>query len=231
MFSLCALPFNSTFVPNKTLLEQLNIEELQAMTIVITQLYTDSMGVAPESSCIKPYFRHLWKFFVFMYSTVGLLGAAGNIYMIAVMTAETNFRRFVNYLLLNLSLCDVFKCLVVLPISMCVLLLKHWYFGVTMCYLLPVLQTFPVIVSMVTYFLIALNRYFLVFHSSSKTLSKRIYIFLMAAVWVSSACLAIPLKVGFLNFSKVIRCFAFFSELLKLTSRLVKRMHRKYSAR
>lgn len=185
---------NSSFQPNKTLLEQLNVDELQAMTLLISQIMVDSV-YPPETPCVKPHFRHIWKFFIFIYSIVGVLGAAGNIYMITVMLAETNFRRFVNYLLLNLSLCDIFKCLVVLPLTLCVLLLKHWWFGVTMCYLLPVLQMFPVVVSMVTYVLIALNRYFLVFHSSNRALSRKIYLFMMVAVWVCCMCLALPLKV------------------------------------
>lgn len=104
----------------------------------------DPVANPDENLCIKPHFRYIWIFLAIIFITVGILALIGNLYMIFVMLTELSLRRFINFLLLNLCISDIIKCVAVLPTSQLLLLLRHWFLGEAMCYLLPMCQAFPV---------------------------------------------------------------------------------------
>lgn len=123
-----------------------NEERAALLYYVLDPLKDDSMANSDENLCIKPHFRHIWIFLAIVFITVGILALIGNLYMIFVMLTELSLRRFINFLLLNLCISDIIKCVAVLPTSQMLLLLRHWFLGEAMCYLLPMCQAFSVII-------------------------------------------------------------------------------------
>src|SRR5262245_44967283 len=112
---------NSTHIQaNWTAIGSLNREEMNLLYSTL-QTVNATMG-----TCFKQHFVTWWQLFACMYALVGLAGAFGNIYMIAIMFLKTSFRRCINFLLFNLCLSNLVKCLVVLPVSLYVLLIAHW---------------------------------------------------------------------------------------------------------
>lgn len=176
---------------NKTALDMLAPHEVEALGAALVSLNHSTAG-----TCIKPHFVSYWHVFVCLYAVIGLAGAFGNIYMIAIMFLETSFRRCINFLLFNLCLSNLVKSLVVLPVSLYVLLTAHWRLGSFMCYASPLIQTFPVVVTMMTYLLASIDRYLMLFRpsSSNRPPSRRMFVFMIVATWVAGFCMVLPLK-------------------------------------
>ena len=188
---------NQTHIlPNITALQSLTKEELNSLNSALL-----NFGQVDSSSCIKSHFRPVWPLYILLYSSVAFFGAIGNIYMIITIISETSCKRFINFLLFNLCLSDLFKSIIVIPLSLIVLSLSHWRLGSWLCHAAPLLQTLPMVVTMLTYVLVACERYFLVFRPSTQwrksgTSGRILYMVIVCGVWVSSICLILPLKAS-----------------------------------
>src|SRR6218665_3855798 len=74
-----------------------------------------------------------------------------------------------NYLIPNLAISDILMTVMNIPITVIYTLLHDWPFGPRLCVLVPFFQACCVYVSSFTMLTIALNRYYLVYYSRSKT--------------------------------------------------------------
>ncbi|XP_019715217.1 orexin receptor type 2-like [Hippocampus comes] len=101
-------------------------------------------------------------------------------------------RTVTNYFIVNLSFADVLVTIICLPASLVVDITETWFFGQTLCKVVPYLQTISVSVSVLTLSCIAQDRWYaichpLMFKSTAKRACKSIII-----IWVVSCIIMIP---------------------------------------
>nr|XP_031291390.1 orexin receptor type 2 [Camelus dromedarius] len=101
-------------------------------------------------------------------------------------------RTVTNYFIVNLSLADVLVTITCLPATLVVDITETWFFGQSLCKVIPYLQTVSVSVSVLTLSCIALDRWYaichpLMFKSTAKRARNSIVI-----IWVVSCVIMIP---------------------------------------
>lgn len=102
--------------------------------------------------------RYVYPLFMFLYALVGVVGIAGNTAMLVVMGRRRLYHDQTFFLMGNLAFSDLIKCILVLPITLANLLINNWLFGSFLCFFLPMLQSFPIHASMLTFLMIAVDR-------------------------------------------------------------------------
>ncbi|KAK0070334.1 neuropeptide Y receptor type 5, partial [Biomphalaria pfeifferi] len=157
---------------------------------------------------IKPSLRYVYPFFLFLHALVGLIGIAGNTAMLVVITKHRLYQDQTYFLMTNLAFADLIKCMIVLPITLANLLLQNWLFGSFLCFFLPMLQWFPAHASMLTFLMIAIDRYRIIVHPFKSRLPAGLCV---TAVWVGSICLVLPYAI----YIKYIDLGAFLGEEFK----------------
>ncbi|KAK7832654.1 hypothetical protein U0070_026850 [Myodes glareolus] len=101
-------------------------------------------------------------------------------------------RTVTNYFIVNLSLADVLVTITCLPATLVVDITETWFFGQSLCKVIPYLQTVSVSVSVLTLSCIALDRWYaichpLMFKSTAKRARNSIVI-----IWIVSCIIMIP---------------------------------------
>ncbi|XP_043275778.1 neuropeptide Y receptor type 2 isoform X2 [Venturia canescens] len=124
-----------------------------------------------------------------MYGLLVLVGIVMNCGMMYHIMSHKLHRDPTYAFLINIAISDLIKCVFVLPLTLAVLLIDNWIFGQFLCYFLPILQDIPIHVSMMTYLLIACDRYR--FLSDSRR--PRIPAFVCAlGAWFFAVCIILP---------------------------------------
>ena len=141
---------------------------------------------------IKRSVRYVYPLFMFLHAVVGLLGLVGNVAMIIAMGKRRLYHDQTFFLLGNLAFADVIKCIFVLPISLANMLIQNWIFGSFMCFFLPMIQIFPIHASMLTFLMIAIDRYRLIVNPFKARVPAGLC---TIAVWVCAICVVLPLAV------------------------------------
>ena len=101
--------------------------------------------------------RHTYALFIALYAITWLLGVLLNIGVLCYITCHS--RSQLMSLLLHLAASHLIKLVLVMPLTLVNLLLKHWLMGELTCYLLPMLQALPSHACTLTYVMIAVHRY------------------------------------------------------------------------
>ncbi|XP_043919802.1 orexin receptor type 2 [Protopterus annectens] len=119
-------------------------------------------------------------------------------------------RTVTNYFIVNLSVADVLVTVSCLPASLLVDITETWFFGLTLCKVIPYLQTVSVSVSVLTLSCIALDRWYaichpLMFKSTAKRARNSIII-----IWIVSCVIMIPQAI-------VMECSSIFPQLVNKT--------------
>ncbi|KAM4835756.1 orexin receptor type 2 [Thomomys bottae] len=104
-------------------------------------------------------------------------------------------RTVTNYFIVNLSLADVMVTVTCLPATLVVDITETWFFGQSLCKVIPYLQTVSVSVSVLTLSCIALDRWYaichpLMFKSTAKRARNSIVV-----IWVVSCVIMVPQAV------------------------------------
>ncbi|KAK7109093.1 hypothetical protein V1264_013199 [Littorina saxatilis] len=107
---------------------------------------------------VRPSLNYVYPLFVLLFATVGVIGVAGNAAMVFVITRRRLFHDQTFFLMGNLALSNIIKCIFAMPITVANLLIQNWLFGSFICFFLPMLQTFPVYASFLTFLVIAIDR-------------------------------------------------------------------------
>ena len=141
---------------------------------------------------IKRSVRYVYPLFVFLHAVIGLLGLIGNLAMIIAMGKRRLYNDQTFFFLGNLAFCDVIKCVCVLPISLANMLIENWIYGSFMCFFLPMIQIFPIHASMLTFLMIAIDRYRLIVNPFKTRAPAGLC---TIAVWVCAICVVLPLAV------------------------------------
>lgn len=136
--------------------------------------------------------RYVYPLFMFLHAVVGLFGLCGNVGMIIVMGKRRLYRDQSFFYMGNLAFSDIIKCMFVLPVTLANLLIHNWIFGSFMCFFLPMIQCFPIHSSMLTYLMIAIDRYRLIVNPFKSRTPAGLCII---GVWVAAVCVVLPYAV------------------------------------
>ncbi|KAG9344209.1 hypothetical protein JZ751_010878 [Albula glossodonta] len=145
------------------------------------------------------------------YIVVFFVSLIGNTLVCFAVWKNHHMRTVTNYFIVNLSLADILVTITCLPASLVVDITETWFFGKTLCKVLPYLQTISVSVSVLTLSCIAQDRWYaichpLMFKSTAKRARKSIIL-----IWVVSCVIMIPQAV-------VMECSSLLPELTNKTS-------------
>ncbi|XP_038152237.1 orexin receptor type 2 [Cyprinodon tularosa] len=145
------------------------------------------------------------------YIVVFFVSLIGNSLVCFAVWKNRHMRTVTNYFIVNLSLADVLVTIICLPASLVVDITETWFFGETLCKIVPYLQTISVSVSVLTLSCIAQDRWYaichpLMFKSTAKRARKSII-----AIWVVSCIIMIPQAI-------VMECSSLLPELTNKTS-------------
>ncbi|KAF0027408.1 hypothetical protein F2P81_020149 [Scophthalmus maximus] len=161
--------------------------------------------------------RYIWREYlhpkqyewvlIVAYIIVFFVSLIGN----SLVWKNRHMRTVTNYFIVNLSFADVLVTIICLPASLVVDITETWFFGNTLCKVVPYLQTVSVSVSVLTLSCIAQDRWYaichpLMFKSTAKRARKSIVV-----IWVVSCTIMIPQAI-------VMECSSLLPELTNKTS-------------
>ena len=141
---------------------------------------------------VRRSLRYVYPLFMFLYAAVGLIGFTGNLGIIIAIGKRRLFKDQTFFFLANIAFSDIIKCMFVLPITVSNLLIHNWIFGSFMCFFLPMMQCFPIHASMLTYLMIAIDRYRLIVYPFRSRPPAGLCII---GVWVGAVCVVLPYAV------------------------------------
>ncbi|ESO96308.1 hypothetical protein LOTGIDRAFT_174874 [Lottia gigantea] len=149
-------------------------------------------GVDFTQPYVRRSLRYVYPLFMFLHAVVGIVGIVGNLGMLVVIVKRRLYHDQTYFLMTNMALSDLIKCIFVLPITLANLLIQNWLFGSFMCFFLPMIQCFPVHASMLTFVMIAIDRYRLIVHPFKSRLPAGLCVI---GVWVAAVCVVLPYAV------------------------------------
>ncbi|XP_078129874.1 orexin receptor type 2 [Sander vitreus] len=165
--------------------------------------------------------RYIWREYlhpkqyewvlIVAYIIVFFVSLIGNSLVCFAVLKNRHMRTVTNYFIVNLSFADVLVTIICLPASLVVDITETWFFGKTLCKIVPYLQTISVSVSVLTLSCIAQDRWYaichpLMFKSTAKRARKSIVV-----IWVVSCIIMIPQAI-------VMECSSLLPELTNKTS-------------
>ncbi|XP_037321428.1 orexin receptor type 2 [Pungitius pungitius] len=165
--------------------------------------------------------RYIWREYlhpkqyewvlIVAYIIVFFVSLIGNSLVCFAVGRNRHMRTVTNYFIVNLSFADVLVTIICLPASLVVDITESWFFGNTLCKVVPYLQTISVSVSVLTLSCIAQDRWYaichpLMFKSTAKRARKSIVV-----IWVVSCIIMIPQAI-------VMECSSLVPELINKTS-------------
>ncbi|XP_025204296.1 prolactin-releasing peptide receptor [Melanaphis sacchari] len=137
--------------------------------------------------------RHTYPAFVCGYSALIMAGALCNAYVLAIVARKRLYAADPVYVYVaNLAVTGIVECVSVLPISLMVLLVQNWIFGRFLCFFLPMLQDVPTHVIMLTFLLMAIDRYKHLKHPNKMRLPPLACTF---GCWIVAFCIVLPYPV------------------------------------
>nr|XP_028573943.1 neuropeptide Y receptor type 6-like [Podarcis muralis]XP_028573945.1 neuropeptide Y receptor type 6-like [Podarcis muralis]XP_028573946.1 neuropeptide Y receptor type 6-like [Podarcis muralis]XP_028573947.1 neuropeptide Y receptor type 6-like [Podarcis muralis]XP_028573948.1 neuropeptide Y receptor type 6-like [Podarcis muralis] len=96
------------------------------------------------------------------YAVVMLVGLLGNLCLIIIIRKQKESQNVTNILIANLSLSDIFVCVMCIPFTVAYTLMDYWVFGEAMCKISNFVQSMSVTASTFSLVLIAVERYQLI---------------------------------------------------------------------
>ncbi|GMR61168.1 hypothetical protein PMAYCL1PPCAC_31363 [Pristionchus mayeri] len=133
--------------------------------------------------------------FALFYSTIFMMGLAGNFAIIYVTLKHRTLQTVQNMFILNLAASDIIVCLLSLPITPVTNIYKNWFFGSVLCRLIPWVQGVSIFICTFSLGAIAVDRYILVVHPHTPPLSKQGALYVTVILWSLSIIVTIPYAV------------------------------------
>ncbi|NWI99358.1 OX2R protein, partial [Crypturellus undulatus] len=176
---------------------------------------------APADYDDEEFVRYLWKEYLHPkeyewaliagYIVVFIVALVGNVLVCIAVWKNHHMRTVTNYFIVNLSLADILVTITCLPATLVVDITETWFFGQSLCKVIPYLQTVSVSVSVLTLSCIALDRWYaichpLMFKSTAKRARNSIII-----IWIVSCIIMIPQAI-------VMECSSVFPGLANKTT-------------
>ncbi|XP_066573309.1 orexin/Hypocretin receptor type 1 [Amia ocellicauda] len=146
--------------------------------------------------------RYLWRDYLFPrqyewvliagYIIVFIIALTGNALVCLAVWRNHHMRTVTNYFIVNLSLADLLVTAICLPVSLVVDITESWFFGQTLCKVIPYLQTVSVSVSVLTLSFIALDRWYAICHPLLFKSTARRARHSILLIWVLSLTIMVP---------------------------------------
>lgn len=161
-------------------------------------------------SCASPSVEGYRYFGVLLGSAVTIVGTIGNILTVLAFATDVNLRTRFNVLIVNLAFADLLYCTMLQPVSVDSYLHLHWRGGATWCRMFGFLLFLSNSVSIITLCLIAMSRYLVVAHRTSRCarllLSHRGVAMLLISSWVLGVASFSPLWPVYVFAPQVCTC-------------------------
>lgn len=172
------------------------VDEHDTYIELIFKFLQDTMNKTDHIDFTKPHVRQSLKYvypmFIFLHAIIGIAGFVGNTGILFIIGKHRLYRDQTYFFIGNLAFADIIKSTFVLPITLANLLIHNWIFGSFMCFFLPMIQFFPIHSSMLTYLMIAIDRYrFIVTPFKTRAPAGLCII----GVWVAAVCVVLPYAV------------------------------------
>ncbi|XP_053149989.1 neuropeptide Y receptor type 6-like [Hemicordylus capensis] len=129
------------------------------------------------------------------YALVTLMGLFGNLCLIVIIRKQKESQNVTNILIANLSLSDIFMCIMCIPFTVAYTLMDYWVFGEAMCKLNNFVQSMSVTVSTLSLVLIAVERYQLIVNPRGWKPNISHAYWGIIFIWVFSLIMSIPFFV------------------------------------
>ncbi|XP_044757436.1 alpha-1B adrenergic receptor [Coccinella septempunctata] len=152
------------------------------------------LGVANDSSDLRephlrPSLTETYELVIFAFSLLIVVGFVSNLIVFYAIIRRKMYRDTTQAFVLNNAICDIVKCLFVLPLSAYVLLVQNWVLGELMCTFLPMIQDIPMHVSTLTFTLMAWDRQRFIRNPHQTRFPAFVCCF---GTWLTSMCLVLP---------------------------------------
>ncbi|CAH0717460.1 unnamed protein product, partial [Brenthis ino] len=136
-----------------------------------------------------------WRFILPPYFLIFLLSIFGNCLVIATLASNRRMRTVTNVYLLNLAISDFLLGVFCLPFTLLGQMYRRFFFGATLCKLIPFVQAVSVSVDVWTLVAISLERYFAICRPlKSRKWQTQCHAYKMiATVWILSLVLNSPI--------------------------------------
>ncbi|XP_043096942.1 G-protein coupled receptor 84 [Puntigrus tetrazona] len=161
-------------------------------------------------SCASPSVEGYRYFGVLLGSAVTIVGTIGNILTVLAFATDASLRTRFNVLIVNLAFADILYCTILQPVSVDSYLHLHWRGGATWCRMFGFLLFLSNSVSIITLCLIAMSRYLVVAHRTSRCarllLSHRGVAMLLITSWVLGVASFAPLWPVYVFAPQVCTC-------------------------
>ncbi|XP_016400763.1 G-protein coupled receptor 84-like [Sinocyclocheilus rhinocerous] len=161
-------------------------------------------------SCASPSVEGYRYFGVLLGSAVTIVGTIGNILTVLAFATDASLRTRFNVLIVNLALADLLYCTMLQPVSVDSYLHLHWRGGATWCQMFGFLLFLSNSVSIITLCLIAMSRYLVVAHRTSRCarllLSHRGVAVLLISSWLLGLASFAPLWPVYVFAPQVCTC-------------------------
>ncbi|XP_058635050.1 G-protein coupled receptor 84 isoform X1 [Onychostoma macrolepis] len=180
-------------------------------TTAVARMWNDSDLLSNDSfSCASPSVEGYRYFGVLLGSAVTIVGTIGNILTVLAFATDASLRTRFNVLIVNLALADLLYCTILQPVSADSYLHLHWRGGATWCRMFGFLLFLSNSVSIITLCLIALSRYLVVAHRTSRCarllLSHRGVAVLLISSWLLGVASFAPLWPVYVFAPQVCTC-------------------------
>lgn len=165
---------------------------------IIIQWLTEEEGSDIETlkkSRVKPALQEIFYVFIVLYAVVGLVGTLSSLAMLGSILRRHIMSLPTYALLANLALCSLITAVFVLPLTLAVLLMKNWMFGNVICFLYPMLQTFPILATLMTLLAIVGERYarsYRHYRFSPEYVGLSVSTGTVVAVWILGGAMVVP---------------------------------------
>ncbi|XP_018328527.1 alpha-1A adrenergic receptor [Agrilus planipennis] len=141
---------------------------------------------------MRPSMANIYVFFLFIYAILIVVGVLINLAVLLHIFRYKLYQEPTYAFMVNGSISDILKCIVVLPISLYVLLIQNWVLGELLCSFLPMVQDIPLHSSTLTFVLMAWDRLRYVRNPGKS----RMPAFVCAVgTWLTALCLVLPYPI------------------------------------
>jgi hypocretin (orexin) receptor 2 len=146
-----------------------------------------------ESSSDQIQLPNLFEYFLIFFGLcIFLIGIIGNLLVILVIVKNVHMRSITNIFIGNLAIGDFCVVLMCLPATLITDITGNWWFGKTMCKIIPYIQYISVCVSVLTLTSISYERYYaIVFPLKLKATKFRAKIIILL-VWTLAVLINLP---------------------------------------
>lgn len=127
-----------------------------------------------------------------------VMALLGNTLVICAVVYNHRMRTITNYLIVNVSVCDLLYTIIVTPVQMVEIFeLYHWALGsfsaaTLFCKVTNFLQLTFVTSSLLTFSALAVDRYFAVMSPLRRKITKKMFLATLSCVWLVASCVCFP---------------------------------------